>query len=334
METGPEGSGLVDGSQKAGIENVKAITKVFEKKNIVDNTDFRMEVQEGKEKYICNICGYEAEQAKAVKSHMSKKHREKPGEEEGDGEPKKLKEKDKSFEFNMDELDDFLIPDDKVEDVEEMLRLTENAGEQPVADTEDVDMTDEAEDEEMTIQKAKEKINCLEEYNNELIAKVKSMEEEVQTKNDLIDMGTAKINSLEMEKINKEAKVSKDIAKLQATFRSMKKELLELREAKGGMVEKDLKTKLKASTKAQETAELRVADMIKKNAEESNNRAKAEAEVIRSQKMIEHLEKLLEYEKGRGLEAGGPSARRMDDRVQTVGGRDDNIPEGWKSRQG
>ena len=105
METRPEGSGTVDASKKDGVENVKAITKVFEKKNMVDNMDFRIEVRDEKETYICNNCGYESEQAKAVKSHISKKHREKPGEEEGDGEPKKLKEKYKSFEFNMDELD-------------------------------------------------------------------------------------------------------------------------------------------------------------------------------------------------------------------------------------
>ena len=47
-------------------------------------------------------------------------------------------------------------------------------------------------------------------------------------------MGTVRANSLEMEQINREAENEKKIAKFQNAFYGMKKEILELREAKEG----------------------------------------------------------------------------------------------------
>ena len=43
-------------------------------------------------------------------------------------------------------------------------------------------------------------MNLLEEENNELKAKVKSLEDEGPTKTNLINMGTARLKSLKMEK--------------------------------------------------------------------------------------------------------------------------------------
>ena len=311
MEIVPAETGTMATSQAASVDNVKTMANVFERrKSVGGNNDFRMEVREEKEVYICNICGYEGEKPGGVKSHISKKHREKPAEEDEIKELKKLKDKDKSFEFNMEELKEWTIPESQVKYVEDMLDLTDKVGKDDTAIKEsDMNKVDEAK----SVENAEEKIYLLEEENNELKAKVKSLEDEVQTKRDLIDMGTARVNSLEMEKINREAKNEQDISKFQNAFYGMKKEILELREAKGGSGDKDLKAKLKASTKAQETAEMRVAEMIKKCSEESNNRARVEAEVTRSHKMIEHLEKLLEFEKAtRGLEVGGQGASRMD----------------------
>ena len=49
-----------------------------------------------------------------MKSRISKKHREKPSEDEEKKDHKKLKDKDKkSFEFNMDDLKEWIIPEDK-----------------------------------------------------------------------------------------------------------------------------------------------------------------------------------------------------------------------------
>ena len=143
-------------SKGASGDNVKTMASVFEsRKSVGGNTDFRMEVREEKEVYICNICGYEGERPGGVKSHISKKHREKPADDDESKEQKKLKDKDKSFEFNMDDLKEWIIPESQVKDVEEMLDLTDKIGEDDTITKEsEVSKMDEAK----SVEKAEEKI--------------------------------------------------------------------------------------------------------------------------------------------------------------------------------
>ena len=61
-----------------------------------DNTNFRTVVREGEgEVFVCNICDWEAPEAKRVKLHISKKHRERSlDSDEEDEETKKLRKAD------------------------------------------------------------------------------------------------------------------------------------------------------------------------------------------------------------------------------------------------
>ena len=48
------------------------------KKQKSKNSNIRTEAKDGKELFICVVCEYESEQIRNVKSHITKKHREKP----------------------------------------------------------------------------------------------------------------------------------------------------------------------------------------------------------------------------------------------------------------
>ena len=75
-------------------------------------------------------------------------------------------------------------------------------------------------------------------------------------------------------------------------------------EAKGGnnsemkVKIKKLNEEVKEKNKKLEEGEKRVQDLMKKFGEETNTRAKAEAEVIRANKMIDYLHEILEKSRG------------------------------------
>ena len=58
-----------------------------------DNTNFTVKDNDGQETFVCNICQKEAKSAKAIKHHITSKHRERPADSEDD-DPEGKKSKD------------------------------------------------------------------------------------------------------------------------------------------------------------------------------------------------------------------------------------------------
>ena len=72
-----------------------------------DNTNFTAIDKDGQETFVCNICQKEEKSARAVKSHITRKHRERPADsKDDDPEGKKSKE-------GAEDVDD--IDDDEIE---------------------------------------------------------------------------------------------------------------------------------------------------------------------------------------------------------------------------
>ena len=98
-----KGGGGPQGEDSAGLtetnaENIKKKNDV--EKSKVDNTNYRVELKEGKEAFSCNICRWVGNKAKNVKNHILMKLRERPpNSDDEDESAKKLKDEsyNKSF---------------------------------------------------------------------------------------------------------------------------------------------------------------------------------------------------------------------------------------------
>ena len=295
--------------------SVRSMAQAMEEsrvKGVMGNTDFRTETKDGRQVFTCNICEYESEHAKAVKSHISKKHREKAT-ADGDNELKKMKD-DHEKSFSMDRLNKWLV-DEEVE-----------RNDQDMKENDDVPKNAKVNINEMSLEMAKETVYHLEEENNELKAKIESLGKDVETKNELADMQQGKINSLEMEKINKEAEVDAKTIKFEKAFVLMERKIDNLTQTKeNASVQNELKNNLKNKTKSLEAAELRIAELVKDLGVESNSRSKSEADVVRLESMVERLEKMLEYERKKESAPTARAGNRHEGWQQQAMG-----PEGWR----
>ena len=295
--------------------SVRSMAQAMEEnrvKGVMGNTDFRMETKEGKLVFTCNICEYEAEHAKAVKSHISKKHREKAT-ADGDVELKKQKD-DNEISFSMDRLNKWLVDEDDEGNDQEM---NENA--------DDPNKTN-VNTNEMTLETARDNVHHLKEENLDLKARIEYLMKDVETKDELADMQQGKINSLEIEKINKDAETDAKTIKFEKAFVLMEKKIENLSQTKENTaVLNELKNGLKNKTKSLEAAELRIAELVKDLGAESNSRSKSEADVVRLESMVERLEKMLEYERKKELAPTTRAGSREEGWQQQAMG-----PEGWR----
>ena len=73
------------------VENMSKVSEVLKQSNEEDkdvdkkpseNVRFRVEEKDNKQIFICNTCNYEGATVGAVRSHITKKHREKPADSE------------------------------------------------------------------------------------------------------------------------------------------------------------------------------------------------------------------------------------------------------------
>jgi hypothetical protein len=134
----------------------------------------------------------------------------------------------------------------------------------------------------------------------EMKLKISTMEEAFKVKDDIIQINEAKLNSVEMDGLQKQAKIEK----FQRIFVNMTSENKRLKEEVKGNAGVEVKEKvkklsneIKEKNKKLEENEKRMVDMMKKLSEETNSRAKAEAEVVRANKMIDYLHEALDKKK-------------------------------------
>ena len=153
------------------------------------------------------------------------------------------------------------------------------------------------------------------------------MEEAAKVKDDLLQISEAARNSLEIDGLQKQAQIEK----FMRIFGNMTTKIKRLEEdasvgngmdVKGKV--KKLIDELKEKSKKLEDSGKRNSDLMKKFGEETNLRAKAEAEVIRANKLIDYLHEELEVRRSSGatsasfLGQGNPGLQHS--RGQAVGG--------------
>ena len=260
---------------------------------------------EEKVKLRCKVCDYENSKEGGMKRHITAMHKDKVktqaekrrlSGDKTESSQKKAKE-GKNAETVAKEFDEALLDEwdtegditaTQVSKLDEALSMCEK--EEGVKVTEkDGEKKDETEI-------MKRDIEELKQDNVELKATVASLEETVETKDNLLDIYKAKNESLEMEAINKDAAVEK----YQRCLNKML-EKINTREDKKEEPDKDAKAKVKKlsdEVKEKEKkvveAEKKLVEMTRKLGEESNLRVKAEAEVVRIQKMSDNMVRIME----------------------------------------
>ena len=275
------------------------------KENI--NNNFRKEEKDGAEVFLCNICNGEFSEPKRVKQHISKKHRSRSVSDDEDEEAKKPRKEavgklDESilFKFDTSMVTSTQVPTD------DLLSMYDDEGKPLMSNTtrvalEKLDNLDIPMDD--TSEPIGDRIKELEEQLFIQNSKLAELKNQTQVKEDIIQMNEAKINSLEMDGVEKQAKIDK----FQRILVNMTAENKRLNEIGTGGNNVELKSKVKKLTdevkeknKKVEENDRKMSELMKKFSDETNNRSKAEAEVVRAHKMIDYLQEMLEERKVTG----------------------------------
>ena len=251
---------------------------------------------------VCNICQKEAKTAKAVKAHITSKHRERPADSDDEDDPNKKRSKeddDKDDDVQEEELDEWLK------------RAREAGASEHSSPPEEVDhssslhdiesnermVIDSSSGMEGTLKQAVERIKFLE---NEAISQedlIKGMEAQIQTKTDLVNIANSKAEEVTSKLEEKESMIKK----FNSTFAFMKTEIAKLKEEKGGGTNQEIAKKLKKTTdelkamsKMVDEAEKAKEELNIKVGKEMSLRAKAEADNIIMQNCIKALQSVVD----------------------------------------
>ena len=265
----------------------------------VDNMNFSVTEKDGQEIFVCNICQKEAKTAKAVKAHITSKHRERPvdSDDEEDANKKRSKEDDDK--------------DDEVqeEELNEWLRKASEAGASGTSSPpeEFVPPTSHHEIERMvidsstgmegTLEQAVERIRFLESEAKSQEDQIKEMAAQIQTKTDLVHIANSKAEEIASKLEEKESMLKK----FNATFAFMKTEIVKLKEENGGGTNQEIAKKLKKATdelkiksKMLDEAERAKEELNIKVGTEMSIRAKSEADNVMLQNCIKALQSVVD----------------------------------------
>ena len=297
----------------------------------MENTSFKSILEEGTEKFECELCARRFTKVGSVKHHITTAHVKKMGDggkrkndndvvnEEEDDELKRAKISEEaglteSILMKWDEEETFVTstqkPKKSLEDIIKQYEV-DDAIQDPLEDEvfndtviakEDYTLNEELEKMKGTVGQMKEEL----ESKNTLIEILKDEKEKlmesIETKDGLYTSAIGRINELELNMIKK----NNDIERLGRVVRNMSNTIEKNSiSAKSKEVE-DLKGKLRKANdtikeKEKERSKLEIkndvlsnnmTDLTKKVAEESNARAKAEGEAIRAVRVNQQLEEL------------------------------------------
>ena len=216
--------------------------------NKADNTNFTVKEKDSQEVFTCNICQKEAKAAKAIKHHITSKHRERPADSEDDDPDGKKSKEDAVVidDINDDELAEWANKEngggDSIQQEEEMTSPSQQNIE--LNSTTEKMVIDWANETEGTISEAVERIKYLECENKTQEELIKSLELQMETKNDLLNLANVKAESLEIEIVNKNTRINT----LAAAYKNMKVEMNKMKEENGGGTNRDIAKKLKKAT--------------------------------------------------------------------------------------
>ena len=260
--------------------------------------------EEDKTRFKCNLCDYESEKERGMSNHYGKMHkakaekRRRSNEVENSAVKKKKDDNGESDDFDESiAAETFVDKGDAITDSQ-----AENICEKFIFDC-DGDENKEERNENKENEERREE-------NEELRAKVASLEEAMVEKDEMMEICTAKKDSLEKDMIDKQAQIDR----YRRVIVGMDKVIKSKGENRAGTSEDKAKVKkmneeAKEREKKMETMGKRLDEMTRKVGEEANMRAKAEAEVLRSQKTIENLLRIVEKEK-----SGSPRRRERESR--------------------
>ena len=168
--------------------------------NKADNTNFTVKEKDSQEVFICNICQKEAKTSKAIKHHITSKHRERPADSEDDDPDGKKSKEDAGV---IDDIDDDELAEwankengggDSIQQEKEMTSPSQQNIE--LNSTTEKMVIDSANETEGTISEAVERIKYLEGENKTQEELIKSLELQMETKTDLLNLANVKAESL------------------------------------------------------------------------------------------------------------------------------------------
>ena len=254
--------------------------------NKTEMQQFETKMVGGEAMFLCDRCDYMKATNRAVKAHWTRKHRREAQEEEeavakgkpvSEKESKKVKPNDKEYNL-MDYFGDDGRP------LEET--ITESTFNETLNESmetyEAIDLT--------STPKAKSPVKL--DYQDELnvkTAEVESLKEAIKLKQEMLNLANGKIASLEEEDIEKAIELDK--AKRIMSYMNEK-----IEENKKGKKGDEPKLRKELSVKNKEVKELqnKLNEAMKKIREETNQRAKAEADVILKDHSLQLLREILE----------------------------------------
>ena len=250
--------------------------------------NFEVKLIGDEDKFMCDRCDYIGATNKAVKGHWTRKHRREVQEEEEakvKGKPddqtevKKVKLTKKASHYNiMDEFDSEGRP---LED--SMAEITVNETMNETMDTEEINNFTST-----PKSKSSRRVENEEELHTK-IAEVESLKEELKQKQELLNLALATKSSLEEADIEKSNELER--AKKIMEFQKEKIEQLKM-STKGG--DPTLRKELKEKNKEIKNLNQRLTENLKTIRDETNLRAKAEADLIMKENTVKTLKEILE----------------------------------------
>ena len=249
----------------------------------------RLENEGGQESFTCIFCDQKCKSVQAVKSHITRSHKEQIKEKEAEENPE-------------DDLPDVSLDDERIEQLRKEMQQAEKDDENPPAI---VDLTTtEAVDSRMvinseigqlgTLPEAVERIKILLEDAEVKEDLIKKLETELETSKELANIANGEKESLKIDNEKKEKEVLeyKKMIKYQISINDKLKE----NGAEPELVKtlKKVEEELKSKTKALEASEKTRKDMIKKVEEEVSIRGNLEADKERLTKTVDALNKLVD----------------------------------------
>ena len=296
-----------------------------------DNAKYTVKQKEGQDFFSCNVCQKEIKTIKAMKSHISSKHKEKPVDSDDEDITKAVKsqisskhrerpvDSDDDDPTNKKSKDDDEFVDAPVveeEELDEWLREAETGSQndaiQQAADNSLANPQETAPHDSMVINTANgmegsiteavERIKSLESEVRSQADLIKGMEVEMETKTDLLNIANSNSEELTSKLSDQESKIKK----FNSTFALMKAKIAKLKEENGGGTNQEIAKKLKkaneevkAKNKLLEESEKIKEELSLRIGKEMSLRAKAEGDTEMLQGCVKALQSVVDRQNTR-----------------------------------
>ena len=327
---------------------------IFKEKGIVRNSDFRavfLESQgpERETKFICNVCDLEFTSVQSVKGHITRKHvkakvvekesNEKETEtENGKGVKRRLaspevqekedKRRKASKEFFFEDLEHW-----SKQNVDKR-KENESIQEDDVETTNEIEMSDLAKASEPRLVP----VTAFEEWKAEFLdemktkeAKIKSLEDQIENNRELLSIVNAEKETLETENNNKDERIERMetlAIGFKEAFISMNEEIDRLNNTRGKTENdekiKKLKRELKEKDKEVQESQEKKNEALKKLKEESNKRAKTEADNTSLKRQMKNMTTMAEEKSKREEHSRRSRKDKTPERKSPIQRREEN----------